>query len=624
MGILIVIVVCTTVFMLQAVEAHAQREPVTVGLFENNPMCFTDESGRPAGIFIEVVEYVAEQEGWALQYEKGSWSDLLARLERGEIDVLPSMAVSEERLNLYTFNAIDVFNNWAEVYVGRTSGITSLLDLKEKRIATLRDGIYTSGPEGIRVLNDRFHLNAKIVEVDEYRQVMAAVRDGTADAAVVNRLVGPEFASEYNLRKSGIVFAPVAIRFAFNRESLETPVLIEDLDRHMETLLVDNDSVYHRAIIRALGETGYIETIPEWVEHVLIGGSAALLVFVTMVFLLGKQVKVRTDSLQQSEEMFRNTFEQAAVGLAHVSIDGAWLRVNRKLCDIVGYSPEQLLQRTFQDITQSDDLDADLGFAKQVLAGVIDTYSMEKRYLRMDGSIVWINLTVSLVRDRNEKPLYFISVVEDISERKHLYEDLRLSEEKFSLLFQHSPDSITLTSIEDGTLVEVNSTFLNYTGYAEEEVIGKTSADLSVWANSDHRKQYMDLMWSQGRVVSMEVDFRAKSGELLKGLISGDVVEIHGKKYILSVTRDVSDRKRVEAELKRLTSRLEEMVAERTVELENTQEALVYLLEDVNEAKKKLEDKIAEIERLNRVFVKRELRMVELKQQMQKLGRRIP
>jgi len=132
-------------------------------------------------------------------------------------------------------------------------------------------------------------------------------------------------------------------------------------------------------------------------------------------------------SLRESEEVSRVTFEQAAVGIAHVGTDGRWLRVNDKLCSIVGYLHEELLQLTFQDITHPDDLETDLNHMRQVLSGGIKTYSTEKRYIRKDRSLVWINLTVSLVRTAAGEPRHFISVVEDISERKRAEESLRQS-----------------------------------------------------------------------------------------------------------------------------------------------------------------------------------------------------
>jgi len=128
--------------------------------------------------------------------------------------------------------------------------------------------------------------------------------------------------------------------------------------------------------------------------------------------------KRAAEVLRESEERFRGTFEQAAVGIAHVGPDGRWLRMNARLCDIVGYTESELLARTFQDITHPDDLDADLEYVRQMLDGSIHTYSMEKRYIRKNGSQVWINLTVSLVREPSGRPKYFISVVQDIEARK--------------------------------------------------------------------------------------------------------------------------------------------------------------------------------------------------------------
>ena len=129
-------------------------------------------------------------------------------------------------------------------------------------------------------------------------------------------------------------------------------------------------------------------------------------------------------ALRESEERARATFEQAAVGIAQVAPTGQWLRVNQRLCAIVGYSREELLQRTFQDITHPDDLEADLKRLRQLLANEIQTYATEKRYLRKDGASVWVNLTVSLVRDSAGQPKYLIAVVEDITERKHYAEQL--------------------------------------------------------------------------------------------------------------------------------------------------------------------------------------------------------
>jgi PAS domain S-box-containing protein len=130
----------------------------------------------------------------------------------------------------------------------------------------------------------------------------------------------------------------------------------------------------------------------------------------------------KNDSLKLVQERFRMTFEQAAVGIAHVAPDGRFMRINQKFCEIVGFTKEEMLARTFQEITHPEDLDLDLNYVQQLLDKEIETYSMEKRYFRKDKIIIWVNLTVSLVREDSGEPSYFISVVEDITIRKRAEE----------------------------------------------------------------------------------------------------------------------------------------------------------------------------------------------------------
>jgi diguanylate cyclase (GGDEF)-like protein/PAS domain S-box-containing protein len=120
---------------------------------------------------------------------------------------------------------------------------------------------------------------------------------------------------------------------------------------------------------------------------------------------------------RESEERFRSAFDHAAIGMALVALDGSWLQVNETVCRIVGYSAEELLATDFQSITHPDDLDADLAHALQLVAGQIPDYKMVKRYLHKQGDIVWILLSVSLVRDDAGVPLYFISQIQDITEQ---------------------------------------------------------------------------------------------------------------------------------------------------------------------------------------------------------------
>ena len=136
------------------------------------------------------------------------------------------------------------------------------------------------------------------------------------------------------------------------------------------------------------------------------------------------------EALRKSELRFRSTFENAAVGMAHVGTDGSWLRVNEKLCEIVGYTREELLRKTFQDLTHPEDVGPDLEQFTQLLRGEIDSYQMEKRYFHKKGHIVWIHLTVALQRDAAGQPLYSISVIQDIGQRKRMERELVAAKEQ--------------------------------------------------------------------------------------------------------------------------------------------------------------------------------------------------
>jgi len=154
------------------------------------------------------------------------------------------------------------------------------------------------------------------------------------------------------------------------------------------------------------------------------------------------------DLFKDNEELFRKTFEEAAAGIAHVGLDGNFIRIVQKFCDIVGYSQQEMLKLTFQDIVHPDDIRPDLDNVQMLLDKDIDTYSMEKRYFPKGSTIVWVNLTVSLVLEDNGEPKYFIAVMKDITKRKE-------KEERFKLLIEQASDGFFVFDY-DGSIFDVN------------------------------------------------------------------------------------------------------------------------------------------------------------------------
>jgi diguanylate cyclase (GGDEF)-like protein/PAS domain S-box-containing protein len=155
-------------------------------------------------------------------------------------------------------------------------------------------------------------------------------------------------------------------------------------------------------------------------------------------------------ALLESEERFRATFEQAGVGMALRGVDPEnprWLRVNQKLCDILGYTREELLRLTSVELTPPEERRAAIGFNEQLVRGEVTSYSREKRYLRKDGSAIWVNVSLSAVRDADGRPTHVISVIQDISERKRVEAALRESEEQFRQLAGNIPQVFWISDV---------------------------------------------------------------------------------------------------------------------------------------------------------------------------------
>ncbi len=272
----------------------------------------------------------------------------------------------------------------------------------------------------------------------------------------------------------------------------------------------------------------------------------------------------------ESEERFRATFDQAAVGVAQVAPDGRWLRVNQRLCQITGYAEEELLEMKFQDITHPDDLDADLEYVRQLLTGEIETYSMEKRYLRRDGSTVWIDLSVSLVRGTSGEPDYFISVIEDISERVRAEEALMWSKESYRTFVEQSMEGIWRFGLEQplpvetpedeqiehfyryGYLAECNDAMARMYGFSRaDELLGSRISHLfprSVPENVAYLRAFVRTGYQLTGAESCEIDRWGNVRYFLNNLTgfveNGSLVRIWGTQ------QDVTERRRVEEALR--------------------------------------------------------------------------
>jgi PAS domain S-box-containing protein len=256
--------------------------------------------------------------------------------------------------------------------------------------------------------------------------------------------------------------------------------------------------------------------------------------------------KVRSEQiLLESENRFRGAFEDSAIGMGLVSIHedsmGRWLKVNPSLCDMLGYTEDELLSRTFMQITHPDDLADDLAGLQRMLQGELDTYRLEKRYVHKDGSLVWINLNVSIVKDKDKKPVYLVAQVENITEKLE-------SQTKFQNLVENFVVGVYI--LQDNKIVYVNPRVAEETGYTEDEIINMPFDSFIHPEDLKLVNDNIDIKANVG-ITSTRYDARiqGKDGKPIWYEILGSSTSYHGGTALIGTMVNITERKAIYDEL---------------------------------------------------------------------------
>ncbi len=263
--------------------------------------------------------------------------------------------------------------------------------------------------------------------------------------------------------------------------------------------------------------------------------------------------------LRDSEERYRASFEQAAVGILHTSFQGRILRCNRRFGQMLGFAPEELVGVNFQQITPPGDRPPSNSLFERMISGELAEAEFEKRYVRKDGSLTWVHLSITMQRDSEGRPLHFITTAQDIHARKEAeqqlaaaQEALRKSEERYRTAFQMNMDAVALNRLGDGVYLECNPAFLKLTGYRREEIIGHMSVELGIWADLRDRDRMLELVARNGECTNLEAQFRKKNGETAWGMMSASILDLDQEPCLLTVTRDLSEARMAQSEIRRL------------------------------------------------------------------------
>lgn len=420
--IIALVIVCLLMPGIETPCRGGDVQTVTVGVYENAPKVFTSGSGKPSGIFIDVIEQIARTEGWNLRYVRGTWAQGLDRLAKGEIDLMPDVAYTAEREKLYDFHQIPVLSVWSQVYARKGSGFQSILDLNGKRVAALEQTIQL---ETFRRLANNFDLKITLIPVPDYNTEFELLKRGKVDAGVTNRFYGLMHAREFGLEDTPIMFEPAPFFFAAPRNSSRH--LLEIIDRHLADMKKDPQSAYYASLEHWTSKEVEFE-FPAWTKILGLLMIAALVSSLGVSLILKNQVNIHTAELKKinsdlhvSEQKYRHLFERnPAPMFIYQRRSLEMLAVNDAFVTHYGYSREEALTLLLTDLYPEEER-APISKLAASLEG--HAYVGEWHHRKADGSIITI-----VVRSHDIDYWGYnarIVVINDVTGMKNLEAELR-------------------------------------------------------------------------------------------------------------------------------------------------------------------------------------------------------
>lgn len=434
---------------------------VRVGLYENKPKVFTAENGRPSGIFIELLNDIAQKEKWELVYVPCEWPACLSALEEGRIDLMPDIAFSPERDRNLDFHEEQVIESWSQVYAHQKSPVSKLSDLNGRRLALLQGSIQQPVLEQ---MIKGFGYEISLVEAHSYEEAFALAAGGTVDAVVANHFFGNYYCQEYGLVKTSIVFNPVSLYFA--TASGANQDLLEAIDRNLRAMKAEPGSAFYSVLAHWMERPPKV-VVPRYLVWITGGIGGSLVLAFAVILLLRRQVMIRTrhlaqanETLRESEEKFRNLFQNhLAVKLIIDPDNGNIIEANEAAEKFYGWSGEQLRSKRIQDII---DFPPGQDEGEMVKAGQCIHCELLRHRLA-DGSLRDVEVFSSRIDIKGKTLLHFI--IHDITEHRKLEEQYRQAQ-KMEAVGQ----------LAGGVAHDYNNMLSVILGYAEL-AMDKTSAD---------------------------------------------------------------------------------------------------------------------------------------------------
>jgi len=527
---------------------------VRVGVYNNPPKVEIASDGTVSGFFPTLVESIAQQEGWEIEYVRGSWTESLERLDRGEIDLMVDVAFTEPRKELYAFNDETILVNWGTVYTRSGLSILSLPELEGLRVAVMRGSTHTVDPGGILDLVARFGIRCTFIEVEGYDDVFRLLASGTADAGVVNRVFGLTFETQYDVERTPIVFNPIELRFALPPSGVLTSMLIDKLDTRLSKFKNDPASVYYRVLEESLLIVTEPQTIflwPPWLVPTLIAAGVLITGLSMSVIIVRRETRKRRkteEARRKSEERFELAMRGANDGLWDWNLETGDVYFSPRWASMLGLEATALAPRidTFNELLHPDDRQRVTTAMSSYISGRSSQYRIEFGMLHKNGTDVDILSRAFLVKDAEGKPIRLVGTHVDITDQKASEDALREREAYLRTLIESMP--VDFFSIDRDLRYTMQSPTSRQ---AIGDVIGQRADELEV---SEELKQAWLKELHQvfdGHTVRQEYDVRTTAGEVRTYLSHVAPVRVGGTIIAaIGTSLDITDRKQAAQQLR--------------------------------------------------------------------------
>lgn len=281
---------------LGVLTIHAAEEIIRVGVHNFPPLVFMNENEEPDGLFVDILEYIADKEEWGLEYISDSWNGSIERLLNNEIDLLPGIAFCSERDISMDFTQEFLFSDLHQVFVKPGSNIHTLSDLEGKTVSVLEGSIYS---EELNNILTQFGISAKFLEVEEYTDISNSIQNGLSDAGIITHIYGTILENSFEVESSDIIFNPGKIRFAVRQNKNQH--LLQTLDEYIRKIKYDKKSVYYTSYDKWMHFSQGTKEIPKFIMNVIYGVVLLSLIFFMFTILLRYQVRLKTQDLRENE-----------------------------------------------------------------------------------------------------------------------------------------------------------------------------------------------------------------------------------------------------------------------------------------------------------------------------------